>query len=85
MAATASQLNKPVPGKPIAEELSEVSAELAKLWALTYLHNNTVKFTILSFKEDVEINQAVVKAKEVCVSKGGRFVWLEKAITFISD
>ncbi len=71
-----------MPGKPLEKESFP---ELNCLWTLSYIRNNTIKFTILKLPESVTVDRAVELAKGYCTKQSWRFSWLERTVVELAD
>lgn len=81
MSAAASATRSP--GLPLARTTVEDGAkppDLRKCWTLSYIKYNALKQTVLYFKDEMTTDEAVLRAKNYCKSKGYSFSWMEPTI-----
>lgn len=64
-----------LPGKPEASPL--------KLYRLKFIKGNNIDSNLVTFSEDLPLEDLIKHAKQYCVRNSMRFVFLESAITKI--
>lgn len=57
--------------------------DISRLWTLSYIKHNAIRYTILYFPDSPDLGEVVERAKKYCKIKSYNFSWIEPSVVVL--
>lgn len=86
---------KQLPGLPLRVSMESGAApvgisvgsvgdiDISRLWTLSYIKHNAIRYTILYFPDSPDLGEVVERAKKYCKIKSYNFSWIEPSVVVL--